>query len=383
MNKQAVLEKNKATFDRLLYLLCPCEEGRRLGDALVRRYLDCVYRLPASGHHHHSEEGGLFSHSLEVAVKALAAFEAGYLGERRADGTLDNFSSHRHRPKWRFAVFVTALLHDAGKVFNVVVAEGSDVWSPLKESLAAFIERHPKATVTWRGDPVVSEKHATLNGLIAARVLTPEDLAYLEPRRFVPAMEALTADREISGNEVSRFIKPADRSSAREGLAAVREHADDKVAHFLRGLRALIQAGTLKVNTPQGQMYVNAERAALVVPSSLYPLRQFLHGEQVTLPENIALYNLLRDRGVAEANELGRVVKRLHVRVGDWQAASLTAIVLPTARLFSDDERSRLRTDVMFEESAEPSAPKDAASDETSPPARAGPPPDPPGVLTF
>src|SRR5712692_2311324 len=119
--KHEVLEQHRVLFDRILYLLCPCDEGKALGERLMHRYLDYVYLLPASGKHHHAEPGGLWVHSLDVTVKALAEFETGYLGERRPDGTLDNFSSQRNRPKWRYAVFVAALLHDAGKVFNVRV----------------------------------------------------------------------------------------------------------------------------------------------------------------------------------------------------------------------------------------------------------------------
>lgn len=318
-------------------------------------------------------------------MKALAEFETGYLGERRADGTLDNFSSQRNRPKWRYAVFVAALLHDAGKVFNVAVEADGARWSPLTESLTNFLDQHPAATVTWRSDPVISEKHAALNALLAAKLLTPEDLAYIAPVRFVPLMEALSSKRALDGNEISRFLKPADRQSAREGLAAVREHADDKVAHFLRALQALMRSGTLKVNSSQGQVYMQGERAAVVVPSSLYPIRQFLRGEQVALPENIALYNLLRDRGVAEANAQGRVVKRMHVRVGEWQAASLTALVLPAHRLFSDNERQSLRVDVMFEEIAEATpTEKDSVPGEARPMSERGrEPPDSADVVEF
>lgn len=63
--KQAVWDQHQALCNRILYFLCPCEEGKALGERLMRRYLEYVYLLPASAQHHHAEPGGLWAHSLD------------------------------------------------------------------------------------------------------------------------------------------------------------------------------------------------------------------------------------------------------------------------------------------------------------------------------
>jgi Putative helicase len=45
---------------------------------------------PASADHHHSGPGGLYRHSLEVALKTLEEFEGNIIMERWPDGSVDS-----------------------------------------------------------------------------------------------------------------------------------------------------------------------------------------------------------------------------------------------------------------------------------------------------
>ena len=77
--------------------------------------------LPASAAHHHAEPGGLYRHSVEVALKALEEFEGNMKMEQRPDGSVDSFRSSRNRSRWQYATFIASLCHDLGKVFDLEV----------------------------------------------------------------------------------------------------------------------------------------------------------------------------------------------------------------------------------------------------------------------
>ena len=89
--------------------------------------------LPASAAHHHAEPGGLYRHSLEVALKALEEFEGNMKMERRPDGSVDSFRSSRNRSRWQYATFIAALCHDSGKLFELEVRGKGETWCPLDE----------------------------------------------------------------------------------------------------------------------------------------------------------------------------------------------------------------------------------------------------------
>jgi hypothetical protein len=61
--------------ERVLYWLSLDIQVRALTERLVGRFAKTVGDLPASADYHHSEPGGLYRHSLEVALKTLEEFE--------------------------------------------------------------------------------------------------------------------------------------------------------------------------------------------------------------------------------------------------------------------------------------------------------------------
>jgi 23S rRNA maturation-related 3'-5' exoribonuclease YhaM len=69
--------------ERILYRLSLDMRVRALAERLLHRFAETVGDLPASEQHHHSESGGLYRHSLEVALNALDEFEGDMISERR------------------------------------------------------------------------------------------------------------------------------------------------------------------------------------------------------------------------------------------------------------------------------------------------------------
>jgi Putative helicase len=107
--------------EQILYWLSLDLQVRALAERLLQRFAVTVGDLPASAAHHHAEPGGLYRHSLEVALKALEEFEGSMKMERRPDGSVDSFRSSRNRSRWQYATFIAALCHDLGKLFDLEV----------------------------------------------------------------------------------------------------------------------------------------------------------------------------------------------------------------------------------------------------------------------
>jgi len=102
---------------------------------------------------------------------------------------------------------------------------------------------------------------------------------------------------------------------------------DSKVNQFIRALRDLISDGRLSVNTPGAPVYVTDDKAAVVVPLSISVSRDFLKRENnVRLPSNHRLYDLLAQAEVVAADGNRQCVKRIRVP-GKRGPVELSAVI--------------------------------------------------------
>ena len=99
----------------------------------VQNLAEYVELLPASAQHHHSEEGGLFKHSLETALFCLRLARTSILARYGTHAEV-NFSKNY----WSHAAFLGGLFHDLGKVvssFAVFDEKTHKRWKATEESL--------------------------------------------------------------------------------------------------------------------------------------------------------------------------------------------------------------------------------------------------------
>ncbi len=92
-----------------------------------------VQLLPASTDHHHSEEGGLFRHSLETGYIAMLKAR-----NRTLSRYGDTAQMMRAKNYWNHAALLGGFYHDLGKtISNFAVFNRADHsrWRPMKESL--------------------------------------------------------------------------------------------------------------------------------------------------------------------------------------------------------------------------------------------------------
>ena len=320
------------TEEQILYWLSLDLQVRALAERLLQRFAVAVGDLPASAAHHHAEPGGLYRHSVEVALKALEEFEGNMTMERRPDGSVDSFRSSRNRPRWQYATFIAALCHDLGKVFDLEVRGKGQTWCPLHEPYDAFGRRTKTPVASWRPDREHGA-HAPASLVLLHHVISCEDVAYLGAPRLSQIFSSLAQGHsKITASLLSETVSRADQSSVERNQPAMAARPDSKAGQLLQAFQELIENGEMGVNIPGGQVYVEADRAAVVVPMAITLSRDRLKTRGISLPPNIKLYDILRDARLVDADETGRSVRRIKVQ-GRQGSVLLSALIFPAEKV--------------------------------------------------
>lgn len=116
----------------------PREVFDRAVSPVIAGYAEFVQLLPALAAQHHSPQGGLYTRALEVASRALD-YRRGQILPRGAAPEVIGAQAHR----WTYAVFLAALLHDAGHALaglRVLIRGERGViepWDPLAGPMSA------------------------------------------------------------------------------------------------------------------------------------------------------------------------------------------------------------------------------------------------------
>lgn len=341
--------------ERILYRLSLDPKARALAEKLLGRFRCLVGNLPASADHHHFEPGGLYTHSVEVALGTLEDFEGNIIMERKPDGSVDSFRSSRNRPRWQYATFIAALCHDLGKLFDLELKAEERRWYPVKQTYADFarVDRKP-LTITWKANRQHGA-HALLSCFLIHHLLSSEDVDYLGLPRLIHIAEMLVGSHSrTKGNPISQSVKKADQTSVERAHVSLAARPDSKVGQFLEAFEELIAGGQLSVNVPGAQVYVSGEKAAVVVPLVLDLARDRLMERKVVLPPNIHFYNILRNANLVEADNIGHCVRRIKV-AGKHRTVSLSALIFPTDKVIPKQILPTLPV-IQFEIEAEPEA---------------------------
>ncbi|MCW1830007.1 TraI domain-containing protein [Enterobacter asburiae] len=207
-------------------------------------YIRWVHLLPASENHHHNGIGGLFSHSLDVAILSL---KNAYHSELRPIGYQDE--EVQRRKVYLYAAFISGLVHDAGKIYDVdilsVNIEPSITWTPSKHSLLDWARENNifEYEIVWRSR--VHNQHNIWSGIFLERILNPVCMAYLDivtkERVYSKMLTALNFYND--GNDyLSRCVRKADYYSTGTDLNVMRDpvmglRSNDAAARVLGSLK--------------------------------------------------------------------------------------------------------------------------------------------------
>jgi hypothetical protein len=338
--------------EQILYRLSLDFRSRELAEGMLARFHRLVGDLPASENHHHCDPGGLYQHSLEVALRALEEFAGTPIQERRADGSVDSFLSARNKPRWQYAAFIAALCHDIGKLFDMELRIGDNRWRPFEEPYLEFVRSHRKPpTLTWRADRQHGA-HASMSlPLLFRHLLTPDDMDYLGEPRVRNVAEALVRGHGSFDDDspLARAVSRADQSSVERAQPTIAAQPDSKAGWFLRILQEMIVNGEIPTNMRGAQVFVSGDKSAVVMPSVLNIVRERLRTmHKVTLPENIHFYNLMRNANLVDADTGGRCIRKIRA-TADGHTVSLKALIFSTDKVIPKSMLPTLPTTTHFE----------------------------------
>jgi Putative helicase len=304
---------------------------RERGARVIAKLSALVGDLPASADHHHSDRFGLLQHSLEVALKMMEESKAIPVRPYPPDGSASGVDGPGNAPRWRYLCFLAGVCHDLGKLFEMDVREGQRQWCPLNQTYADFLrEAKANPVMRWRKDRVRGA-HAMFSPSLVHHILSRADFEYIDREGLVHLVNAIV-DTHNGGQSalLVDLLRKLDQESVEEAAPDwMLKRADSKVNQFVRALRTLIERGELGVNSFAAPVYVAGNKAAVVVPAAIQLARDFLKQENVTLPGNIHLYDLLSQSRLVEADEGGRCVRRIKVR--GWHGpVELSALIFTT-----------------------------------------------------
>jgi hypothetical protein len=331
-----VSSQTRTIDEQVLYRLSLDFRSHELAEAFLDRFRCLVGDLPASESHHHSRPGGLYQHSLEVALRAIEEFAGTTITERRPDGTRDSFQTARNKPRWQYAAFIAALCHDIGKLFEMELRIGDTGWCPFAEPYLDFVRHNRKSpTLTWSPERQHGD-HALLSpALLFRHLLTPDDVVYLGAPRIKKITATLVGSHDTldSDDPVSRAVSKADQASVERAHPAIAEQPDSKSGWFLRGLQEMIVSGEINVNIRGAEVFVSGDRTAVVMPAVLFLVRERLRTMySITLPENTHVYNQLRNSNLVDADAAGMCVRAIKATT-DGHTVSLKALIFPTDKV--------------------------------------------------
>ncbi len=318
--------------------------------AAISRYAEYVQMLPASQAHHHDHAGGLLEHTLQTVAFAMKLRRGYILPLNTSPEKAVVVKEH-----WTWAVFVSALSHDLGKVATDVVvsvlnSKGGQIgrWSPY---FGAMTKVPGACSYTYRYRPERKyQDHMIVSPILLQHIFCANSMDWLS--REVGAQQAMLAT--LAGdkkNPVGTIVRKADSESARIGMGASKParvdqnvmSLGDKIARSVRHL--LLETDSLPLNRPGAAGFVT-ESDLWVVSKRFCDLvrTQMVTDGHTSVPsDNNRLMDVMTEYQIIQSKPDGKgAVWRAAVSVGDWDK-TLTFLKLSLSDLFPEHLNSPIK----------------------------------------
>lgn len=341
--------------------LAPEVFARDLRSALVA-YAEFVQLAPASESHHHAHPGGLLAHTLEV-ILAATTLRNGYLLPLGAPTELID----QQRDHWTYTVFLSALLHDIGKIMTDLRLLARDTpqapvrrWLPLSGALTQSYAKEYQV-----GFAPTSERdylaHKKLSLILLQAIVPANTLAFLGRENTV--LESLSAflggdskpgTAAFEGAKtLAAIVKKADQMSVAHNLQhGPRERfatatAVPLIERLMCTIRSMLAQGTaLPLNRDgaagwvfDGAIYFVAKRLADAVREQIQKEEP---EETAGVPgpnKNDRLFDTWQDYGAIDLNPVtGQAIWHVTVE-GEGYSHGLSVLRFPLHRLYDDPAR--------------------------------------------
>lgn len=251
----------------------------KLFKMVIRRFLRKVWDIPASEKHHHRERFGLFIHSLETVAGSL------YEQHKRLDlkldvnGNLDSQYNIRNKARILFRTAIQALLHDAGKIFDVKITCNNLEFDIINNNLLDFAIQNPGYKITWKKNR--HNAHIRRNFMVFMDVVSDADRAFIGQENLLIMVdyfmeynpkETLKACMDII--QESNLVKSADIKSTTEYLAKsmnIHEPNDEEklVTAFEKAFSDIFHKQGFTMNIKGADIFVMDSHTLFLSPATL------------------------------------------------------------------------------------------------------------------
>lgn len=317
-------------------------------EAWEKHYLYAIHRLaelaqehPASRMHHHSNNGGLLDHTLEVTLKSVR-LSSGYILPPNAQPE----EIHHNDGRWRFGIFITALSHDIGKIIG-------DQETVYKNKSGKFIKWQPwHGPIPFGSDYVfryrnneehVHGLHEILGITIFPKLLTPTASEWLtsDKKLLGQIMHTLSAS-SIGTGVIGEIVRKADQASTADNLSpqtGVKSGTNEKPLHvrILEGLQSVVSESKVKKNMPGAMLWVTENVTFIVARNAMEQSRDLMLSQgQKGIPQSpVRLVQILNEHNHTFYNDTeGDVVQAvIEDTKRNWKQ-KLSFMVIPNQTLW-------------------------------------------------
>ncbi len=291
----------------------------------IKRFCEFVQDSPGSEFHHHSYNGGLIDHTLEVLYLGIKASHGFVIPPHTKPEDIQN-----NADKWRFGVFITLLAHDIGKIITdiefVYKLNGRFVkWNPWYGNIPNGVEytfRYKRRAANTVASKSIHEK-ASIS--LLPMLLTKDASSWLFSDEELLAQIFSTLTKTALGGEViSKITQHADMGSVSNNMSGKGGTQSQSTANLetskkgfhekiITSLRKLANDGSLKRNRPGAALWITENYTWAVSKAVMEAVKQQLIDEgHTSIPRNVM-------RFFSTLNEHGLIVKKTN---GDsiWKA---------------------------------------------------------------
>ncbi|MCE2597300.1 TraI domain-containing protein [Motilimonas cestriensis] len=270
---------------------------------VIRNYATYIHLLPASENWHHSEHGGLLYHSLETSLEALKVFNNAHF---RRYHTAD--IEVLRKPRWKYATWLAALLHDAGKPISdcrVICMKKGIVWPPHMMSLLEWAKLHKveRYKVAWKPERI-HKGHESLAIHMLPKILTEDAKRFLTdgPDDVYEEVGRVLSNLEHSRSDIAAAVRTADSKSTARNIQKtwdrqLGEKNTSTVMLIVKGLRAKLSEWV--VNEPKGHVWIINKEVYLAWPKAIQEVIEYLRKKEVVVPADTnTVYNMLYENHI-------------------------------------------------------------------------------------
>ncbi|AHF02312.1 hypothetical protein THIAE_06280 [Thiomicrospira aerophila AL3] len=284
----------------------------------LKTYINFMQLAPASESHHHADHGGMLEHTLEVVVNALRLRR----GQILPTGVPPEEIEHR-KDIWTFVVFVSALLHDAGKLISDVEFHGEqgDVWHLLSSAPPPPLYR-----VVYNAGRR-HKFHEKLASFALYKIFNQDHINWVmtDDEAWYALVNYLTANY-TEASIIAEIVQKADQASV---IANLGGNVNDAIKRpvqalslperLLKSLQQLLEENAIGINKQGAMGYVDGDYVYFTVKPMLDKVKEKMRDQGLSVPaSNNTLMGELQQSKIVESNG-DKATFRVRVNVGSWQ----------------------------------------------------------------